>query len=287
MRWFVFVVVLALSSCSTERPLEQTLPGAKDRRIQLMRVESEVYGDFFRLRTFHNELMQVRVDEISGPYPAMDTLYHHLFEEANTCVGRRVTFDSTFAAMEAFAKREPRYHKSEEWQLLMTRYYEQEKELVPLQESDRNRYFELRKSYQDTCALYGIQRLGPEVYAQVMNEKLGQWLDSLEECGRMVARAKQDLKARFPDQKGKPFFSAYQPLSLLEADMKGLESILSQLQNAISRFEEGNKQDIFYFGPYLRKRMEVQVTEDFIGQLSLKMKDCRLREGSYYRQYEN
>ncbi|MFM7731628.1 MAG: hypothetical protein ACKO6L_11355 [Flavobacteriales bacterium] len=276
-RWALLLVLLG---CTTHKTLERAFPDANERRVQLMRVESEIYGDFFLLRTFHNELMQVRVNETSGPYPAMDSLYHELFNLANDCVGRRVAFDSTFNTINLQWK----VSNSSERAKLKARY-EEEYYLEAWQRNDREKYLVKRRAYQDSCTANHIQRLGPEIYASMMNLKLEEWLDSLEECGRMVTKGKRDLKTRFPEQKGADFFAAYQPISVLEADMKALQSIISQLQNSISRFEEGNKQDIFYFGPFLRKRMEVQVTEDFLGQLTLKMKDCRLHESHYYRQY--
>ena len=280
MRIFACALISVLIGCSANKSLEHHFPDANERRVQLMRVESEIYGDFFNLRAFHNDLMQVRTDATSGPYPAMDSLYHELFLLANDCVGRRVAFDSTFNTIE----RSWKGSNGAERNSLKTRY-EEERQLEKWQQTDREKYLKKRKAYQDSCTSNHIQRIGPEVYAAMMNLKLEEWLDSLEECGRMVTKGKLDLKSRFPAQKGADFFAAYQPLSVLEADMKALQSILSQLQNSISRFEEGNKQDIFFFGPNLRKRMEVQVTEDFMGQLTLKMKDCRLHESIYYKQF--
>ena len=106
--------------------------------------------------------------------------------------------------------------------------------------------------------------------------------DSLEEVGRMIAQCKLDLKQRFPQQKGKDFFTAYAPVSELEAMMKNFESILNQLQNSISRFEEGNNQDFIYFGPHIRQRLEVAANDDLIGQLSIQMNDCRLKKQQYF-----
>jgi hypothetical protein len=104
----------------------------------------------------------------------------------------------------------------------------------------------------------------------------------LEEVGRLVARCKADLKQRFPEQKGKPFFQAYAPVSELEAMLKNFESILNQLQNSVSRFEEGNSQDFVYFGPYVRQRLEVAANDDLVGQLSLQMSDCRNQARRYF-----
>jgi hypothetical protein len=142
---------------------------------------------------------------------------------------------------------------------------------------------ELRKTYQDTCRKYGVVRYTPQDYALILDEKLTQWQDSLEECGRMVARCKADLKRCYPEQKGKEFFAAYAPVSQLEAMLKNFESILNQLQNSVSRFEEGNNQDFVYFGPHIRQRLEVAANDDLIGQLTLQMRDCRNQERAYFQ----
>ena len=154
--------------------------------------------------------------------------------------------------------------------------------LTRFQQQHRDAYFALRLTYQDSCKASGIVRYTPQDYALILDEKLTQWQDSLEECGRMVARCKADLKQRYPIQKGKEFFTAYTPVSSLEAMVKNFESILNQLQNSISRFEEGNNQDFVYFGPHIRQRLEVAANDDLLGQLMLQMRDCRNQERLYF-----
>jgi hypothetical protein len=154
--------------------------------------------------------------------------------------------------------------------------------LTRYQQQHRDAYFTLRLAYQDSCKATGIVRYNPQDYALILDEKLTQWQDSLEEVGRMVARCKIDLKQRFPEQKGKPFFQAYTPVSELEAMLKNFESILNQLQNSVSRFEEGNSQDFVYFGPHIRQRLEVAANDDLVGQLSLQMNDCRKQARRYF-----
>ena len=247
-----------------------------------MRTESEVYGDFHKLRTFHQDLFQSINRNDASPYPALATLYDTLFVVANAAIGVRVDFDTTYWAVNKSIQDKKTIALQEPFATLYTTYKPMPETLPELQKAHRDNYFALRLAYQDSCRKYGIVRYGPQDYAEIINEKLIQWQDSLEEVGRMVARCKSDLKLKYPQQKGKEFFAAYAPVSELEAQMKNFESLLNQLQNSLSRFEEGNQQDFIYFGPQVRQRLEVQANDDLVGQLSLQMRDCRLAEKTYF-----
>jgi len=247
-----------------------------------MRTESEVYGDFHTLRTFHNDLFQSINRNDAAPYPALDTLFDQLFAEANYTVGARVNYDSTYwKIQEAIAGKEEVPLK-EPFTSMQASLPGLGDSLTRFQQQHRDAYFALRLTYQDSCKAHGVVRYTPQDYALILDEKLTQWQDSLEECGRLVARCKADLKKRFPEQKGKPFFQAYAPVSELEAMLKNFESILNQLQNSVSRFEEGNNQDFVYFGPHIRQRLEVAANDDLVGQLTLQMNDCRNQARRYF-----
>lgn len=276
---------MVLQACSPRVQTNAIREQAETLRTSLMRTESEVYGDFHVLRTFHNDLFQSINRSDVAPYPALDTLFDQLFLEANATVGTRVNYDTVYWQLRTFidhketvSVKEPFASVHQEFQMLPD-------SLTTFQRTHRNAYFALRKSYQDSCFAYGIVRYTPQDYAAILDEKLTQWQDSLEECGRIVARCKLDLKQRFPSQKGKEFFAAYAPVSQLEVMVKNFESILNQLQNSISRFEEGNNQDFVYFGPHIRQRLEVAANDDLLGQLTLQMRDCRNQAQNYFGQY--
>ncbi len=248
-----------------------------------MRTESEVYGDFHKLRTFHSDLNQTINRNDVAPYPSLKKLFDTLFVEANHTVGARVYYDTTFNALKQSTEGKKKIALQSPFLDLYRRFEPMPQDLPMAQQQHRNSYFELRKAYQDSCRAYGIIRLDPQQYAELLNEKLVQWQDSLEEVGRMIARCKNDLRERYPIQKGKEFFAAYAPVSELEAMLKNFDSILNQFQNSISRFEEGNNQDFIYFGPHVRQRLEVSANDDLVGQLSIQMKDCRQKEREYFK----
>jgi hypothetical protein len=258
---------------------------AETLRVSLMRTESEVYGDFHTLRTFHNDLFQSISRNDASPYPSLDTLFKQLFAEANLTVGARVNYDTVYWRVRRATDGKERVVLNDSFASIQKEFQGLPDSLTQFQQSHRNGYFELRRAYQDSCRAHGIVRYTPQDYAAILDEKLTQWQDSLEECGRLVAACKMDLKQRFPAQKGKDFFQAYAPVSQLEVMLKNFESILNQLQNSISRFEEGNNQDFVYFGPYIRQRLEVAANDDLLGQLTLQMRDCRKQQRSYFEQY--
>ncbi len=247
-----------------------------------MRTESAVYGDFFKLRTFHTDLFQSINNANAAPYPSLDSLYNNLFSAANLAVGVRVDYDTLYWNIQNALKGKKKISLTGSFKELNDHHTCMLLKLPQQQNAYKDSYFELRSSYQDSCRQYGVVRYTPQDYSAILDEKLTLWQDSLEEAGRMVAQCKLDLKQRFPQQKGKDFFAAYAPVSELEAMMKNFESILNQLQNSISRFEEGNNQDFIYFGPHIRHRLEVAANDDLIGQLSIQMKDCRKKKQEYF-----
>ena len=280
----IISAVILFQSCSPRVKTAAIKQQSDELRVKLMRTESEVYGDFHTLRTFHTDLFQSINRTDAAPYPALDTLFDQLFAEANYTVGTRVNYDSTYWKIQEVVKGKEAVPLREPFMSMQASLPGMGDSLTRFQQQHRDAYFALRLAYQDSCKANGIVRYTPQDYALILDEKLTQWQDSLEEVGRLVARCKADLKQRFPEQKGKPFFQAYAPVSELEAMLKNFESILNQLQNSVSRFEEGNSQDFVYFGPYVRQRLEVAANDDLVGQLSLQMSDCRRQAQRYFEE---
>jgi hypothetical protein len=256
---------------------------SETKRMELMREEIRVSGDFLQLRPFHTQMRDVLKNPEAHPTPTLDSLFAQMNVTANAAILPRLQYDTLCREIRACngskkyltAKTKPLLAKWNTWN--QTFPTEQKKQ--------SSAYFRARLMYQDTCFKYGIHRLTPQQFAEVLSEKINQWQDSLEESGRMSAKCQNDLYQRFPERKGKTFFEAYQPISELQLAMKGLESLVSQLQNSASRFEESNKEDFFYFGSVIRSRMEVAVTEDLLAQLSLQMRVCREQQQRYTQQF--
>lgn len=252
--------------------------------MELMREEIRVSGDFLQLRPFHTQMRDVLKNPEAHPNPFMDSLFVEMNVRANAAILPRLQYDTLCREIRAIcgskklvsSKAKPLMAKWERWN----------QSLPTEQKQESSAYFETRLVYQDTCFAHGIHRLTPQQFAEVLHEKIMQWQDSLEESGRMSAKCQSDLYRRFPERKGKIFFDAYRPISELQLAMKGLESLVSQLQNSAARFEESNKEDFFYFGSVIRSRMEVAVTEELLAQLSLQMRVCRENETQYYKHHQ-
>jgi hypothetical protein len=286
MRFFslIFFAVL-FSACASRISTAAWKQEADETRVVLMRAESDVYGDFFKLRIFHSDLMQMPGDTSRAPYPYLEKVFDSIIAPANGVVMQRMIYDTSYFALQQALNGKKSAPLKGEIGTLHAVYEQRKKNLPPTQETFKAEYYKLRKSYQDTCQKYGVRRLGPDEYAQMIDQRIQVWEDSLEEVGRMVALAKQHLKSKFTNYKSPEYFATYRPVSELEAMMKNFNSILAQLQNSLSRFEEGNKEDYLYFGPHLRARMEVQATEDLFVQAGILMAQCREKEREYYSQY--
>ncbi len=281
MRSLFVIPLFLLCSCVIRIATTEIILEADKTRVAMMRTESDVYGDFFQLRIFHSDLMQVTNTPDQIPYTSLDSLFGKMRLLADEVITRRMQYDSVYKKVKSLSEAE-KPKKSAENLKLLHQYDSLKIELPPIQSKSSITYFELRKEYDAIKSSYGIKRLGMEDLAALTNEKVIVWLDSLEEVGRMVGKEKQDLRQRYPSQKGTEFFQAYQPVSMLEAKMKDIESMIAQLQNSQSRFEEGNKQDFIYFGPNIRARLEVQATDNIVSALALAMSECRKLETDYW-----
>lgn len=274
---YISCFILGMLSCGMRMKTFNALSDTK--RMELMREEIRVSGDFLQLRPFHTQMREVLKTPEVHPNPFLDSLFVGMNDRANAAIRKRLQYDTLCREIRAIsgsrkaipAKAKPLIGQWQTWNQVLPQQ----------QKTESSAYFQMRLTYQDTCFKYGIHRLTPQQFAEVLNDKISQWQDSLEESGRMSAKCQSDLYQRFPDRKGKAFFDAYQPISELQLAMKGLESLVSQLQNSASRFEESNKEDFFYFGSVIRSRMEVAVTEDLLAQLVLQMRVCREQELRY------
>ncbi len=285
MRMYYILVFILFTSCATRISTTALLQEADSTRVSLMRKESEVSGNFFQLRIFHQDLMQVTTQPEGVPYKDLDSLFHLMFQSANEVIVARITYDSTYYDVKKFChgnKKKKKVTAADD--SMIARLHVSQKSLPAIQNAKAENYEALRKTYDSLVTANNIRRLGLPDYTILIDKAVTQWQDSLMEMGRMIARQKSDLKNRFPTQKGADFFAAYQPVSNFELKFKDFESMMAQLQNSLSRFEEGNKQDFFYFGPFIRSRMEVQATENIVSAMAISMQECREMDRKYWNE---
>lgn len=285
MRILLLGFIVLLASCAVKTDAVTLRKEAEETRVTLMRTESDVSGNFYRLRTFHLDLMQVvnHIDHM--PYPMMDSLFYDMRDSANAVIFCRLTYDSTLTQVLTMCDGKKKFKPNKRETDLIQTYQSLRNEMPSQQRRIADHYFNLKREYDDSCKVNGIKRISMPEFAEMTSHSLVQWQDSLEAIGKMVAEQKNTLKQKFPTQKGAEYMAAYQPVSVFEKLLKDYESQLAQLENSVSRFEEANKQDYIYVGKDVRRRMESESVEGILGALSLLMRDCRLKHAEFLKSH--
>ena len=282
MRFLLVLGCFLASSCATKISTSALIQEADSVRVTLMRKESEVSGNFFQLRIFHQDLMQVTTQPEAALYKELDSIFYAIKQSADKVIVPRLKYDSTYYEIKSICAGKKKKKLSAKDEETVEQMHSLQKSLPVQQAAQSEKYYEHRNSYDSVVNANNIRRIGLPEYTVLIDKAVTQWQDTLMEIGRLLARQKADLKTRFPSQKGADFFAAYQPVSEFELKFKGFESMMSQLQNSLSRFEEGNKQDFFYFGPLIRPRMEAQATENIIGSMALSMQEFREMDRTFW-----
>jgi hypothetical protein len=254
---------MLLCACNVQRKADLTTSRNEEHlqdslRVHFMRLESEVYGDFVPVRTFHLGLLQ-EIQSLSNPYLELDTIFKQLHEEADSVIIQRLHFDA--------------------------RQYSHIDQLLQAVQYHHVEYSFYKVKYDQICAANGIERHSLRHFGEVINAKIESWNDSLEEAGRIMARCKTHLRNTAFKPNSKEYIQAYQPISQLELEMKHLSASIMQLQNAESRFVEANVEEYYYVGPNLRPRREILATEGIVSEIALHMMDIHKWQNTYYSQY--
>jgi hypothetical protein len=255
--------LLLICACNVQRKTDQIDSRNEAHlqdslRVHFMRLESDVYGDFVPVRTFHLGLLQ-EIQAMSIPYLELDTIFKLLHEEADSVIIQRLHFDA---------------HQ-----------YTHIDQLLQAAQYHHVQYSFYKVKYDQVCASNGLERHSLRHFAEVINTKIEAWNDSLEEAGRIMAKCKIHLKNSTYKPNTKEYIQAYQPISQLELEMKHLSSSIMQLQNAESRFVEANVDEYYYLGPNLRPRREILATEGIVSEIALHMMDIHKWQNTYYSQF--
>jgi hypothetical protein len=227
-------------------------------RVHLMRMESAAYGDFVGIRKFHADLMQ-EIDSLREPYIEMDFVFQNMHEMADSVIIQRLHFDSA------------QFNDADQL-ISNANYYMVE------YRHESARYDQIRKTH-------GIHRFSYRQYAEIIEDKIESWNDSLESAGRWMAQCKNHLKTGPFIHGSQEYIAAYQPISQLEWTIKQMQSTLIQLHNTESRFRDANTEEFYYSGPNLRLRKEIIASEQIVSELALHMADIHKWKQLYFAQY--
>jgi hypothetical protein len=279
--FFILLVANCLSACTVWKNSSEVDSIFESQRHQLLEKESDVSGLFFSTRTFHTELIQEVSQPEEMPYPLLDSLFKAMRSTADSVIYRRIEYDSAVKKIDHQLSSVKKIGLKSRLKIQCEEIENEGELLIAQADKFSSQFHSYYNLYQANTGIYRIKRLSTDDYAEMLGKKVVQWEDSLEESGRMLAAMKMDLKKRFPDQKHPDFWKNYQLISEFEHLMKVLDQEIIQLQNSESRFEEGNVEEFYYFGPYIRPRLETQANESILGELSIIMQDCRNKQKEY------
>ncbi|MFM9986742.1 MAG: hypothetical protein ACKVOK_15995 [Flavobacteriales bacterium] len=254
-------------------------------RAELIANESTTSGDFFKTRNFHRGLMNETTQPKMAPYPGMDSIFRLMRLAADSVVIQRMHYDKFFYAVDSLQRFKPKVKRDGDDVLLINNAVAAGEKFKMVSAVYMAEYSLLSDQYNQLREESKFRFFTQLEYADMVNTRLIQWQDSLEQVGRFIGAGKADLKSRYPTQKGEEFFAHYRYISELEQMLKLFDNSLMQLQNSLSRVEGGNQEEFYYFGPFIPERREYQATEGIINQLMLHMADCRAKYQEYQASY--
>ncbi len=277
----ILLVATCLSACTVWKTSGEVNSKFESQRLRLLEKEKEVSGLFFAMRDFHPGLIQEVSKPEEKPYPLLDSLFRVMKSTADSVIYRRIEYDSLCIRVNTELSSIKKISKKSKLKPHCEEIEKAGELLIAKAEDFRIQFHSYHNQYKSNTGIYQITKLSTDDYAEMLGKKVVQWEDSLEKAGRILAAMKMDLKKRFPDQKHPDFWKSYQPISEFEHLMKVLDQEITQLQNSESRFEEGNVEEFYYFGPYVRPRIETQANESILGELAIIMQDCRNKQKEY------
>ena len=284
IHFVVFIFVFCLG-CATYVEVATYREPVNKIRAELIANETVTSGDFFKTRNFHRGLMNETTQPKVAPYPQLDSLFKLMRLAADSVIVQRMHYDKYFYAVDSLQRFKPKVKKEGDDAAIMDNAVVVGKNFQLASASYMAEYNLLSDQYKQLREESKFRFFTQLEYADMVNTRLIQWQDSLEQVGRFIGSGKADLKARYPTQKGEEFFGHYRYISELEQMLKLFDNSLMQLQNSLSRIEGGNQEEFYYFGPFIPERREYQATEGIINQLMLHMADCRSKYQEYQASY--
>lgn len=264
---FRYLLLLSFFVFMNDQGLSQSSRVSADSILKIIKLEEQKALDIFKPnREFHRSLRYQSAGLNEYPYNRLDSLMLAMKGLADEAIILSKTADS----LSKFT--------SSIW---ATECYMKEAEIKYV----RSQLKAASNSYQSTIASAGVTRTTNPRMIELMGKRVKQWQDSLVLQGRIIAESKLDLKKRFPEQTGSEFMKAYAPLSEMEANHKRFQTLLVQLENMQSRFEEMNNDVDYFSGPGIQPAQEVLIVDQLLGQFVLEMKAFRDQNKRYYSQF--
>ncbi len=280
------LAIVVCTACACSAWVHTSLLYVAPHTTELLHNEQFVSGNFFKLRKYHQNMLEATTQPKAFPYSTLDSLFQIAYKEADTVAMARIEQAPLAAFCDSLQKARKRVSKKSEVYELANIKIAQSAKLLDLSMRNYQAYNQLERAYYNLAKEQGIVSFNSTEYAELLNGKLIQWQDSLEQIGKIIAAEKLDLKSKYPEQKGPEFFSHYALVSQLEAQLKAFDSSIMQLQNSLSRFEGANNEEVYFSGPYIEPRREIMATDGILENLGVAMQACREKQKEYYNSYQ-
>lgn len=262
------ISVIIFLTCISIYGFAQIRELSPDSAYKIVQSEKEkVIAIFQPNRDFHLSLRYETAGLNIFPYNRLDSLFKEMKSLADSSIVSASLIDSLYASEIKIWNKEYSY-----W--------------VKIMRENRMQVKELNNAYQSTLASANITKTSNPRMIELMGKRVKQWQDSLTLQGRIIGETKVDLKKRFPEQTGESFLKAYAPISELEANHKRFQTLLLQLENMQSRFEEMNSEVVYFTGPGIQPKQEVVIVDQLLGQFALEMKSFRDWKSKYWQQFQ-
>ena len=224
--------------------------------IELMKPESRMVALFQRIDEFHHGLMFECRQPEQEPYATLEQLHpliDKLKSQAITLRGQTCMLMDSLKSSGSQSDLERR------------------QEIFDLANQELNLLMDMHMGYghvyDSLCTAYEIQMVSHQVYGDSLMVRLIAWQDTLVNQGSQIAKCNRNLRASGLESRSDEYRSRYQHISQMQLIHKEFQAKLMQVENQQSRYASARQDEVFYLGPYLVERHDVQSSEGFFDHL--------------------
>ncbi|MFN8699262.1 MAG: hypothetical protein ACK500_08685 [Flavobacteriales bacterium] len=286
-RLILFALLSALfSSCMVFHPVAELNTTLDSTLAAYYSQEQIVTEGFIRRRSFHQDMTTEVMDAAAGPYPSLGALFREMKESADSVIVCRMEVKRHVDAFQSLTAGRSRVRESTPaWSNYLSAR-EKGRSLTARREVHFAHFQVVAAEYDSIVAANGIRKITNSMLVELAGARVLQFQDSLEEQGRILARCKKHLNDQGWERKSAQYKDRYRIISEMEYQMKVYSGLVSQLENALNRFESGNMEDFYFVGPLMPGRDAVRATEDVVVKCTLEMNTFRQSEQAFMRSFD-
>jgi hypothetical protein len=275
-----------LPSCVVFHPVAELNSALDSTLTAYYSPEQLVTEGFIRRRTFHQDMIGEVMDAAAGPYPSLAVLFREMKESADSVIVCRMEVKKYVDAFQSLTAGRSRVREfTPAWSNYLSAR-EKGKSLTAKRETHLVLFQSAAAEYDSIVTANGIKKITNPMLVEFAGARMLQFQDSLEEQGRILARCKKRLNDQGWERKSEQYKTKYRIVSDMEYQMKVYGGLVSQLENALNRFESGNMEDFYFVGPFMPGRDAVRATEDVVVKCTLEMQTFRQSEQAFMRSFD-